>query len=62
MKKGDRPIYTDGRPMDPRLPDGYRVREKNRRCANCMFREKSACKKWNGANIRPLYMCDAWEG
>ena len=53
--------YPDGEPVDPKLPDAYRLGNQEKNCANCIHYDNKYCDYFD-AEVRPDYLCNAWAG
>jgi hypothetical protein len=54
--------YRDRKPIDGRLPKGYKKAPTNaKNCGNCIFYKAGGqCQFWRGAKVRPSYLCAKW--
>ena len=63
VEKPDTRQYSNGEPIDPRLPDAYRdATGQAQQCENCAFYnpETFACGAFEGAAVRPMWVCAQW--
>ena len=68
MAEESQRTYPNGEPIDARLPEAYQLATNpevppGQNCENCSFydTELFACSRWEGAAVRPMYWCRAWQ-
>ena len=52
--------YPDGKQIPKALPQAYKLGNRLKNCANCLFYQQKYCSLW-GANVRGEYICGKWK-